>query len=266
MGDQAGIGRSRDAGEGALIIPCIDLQGGQVVQLVRGEELALQRSLEEALELMIGFRRIHVIDLDAAKGESSNAELIEVLLNQLDCEVRVGGGIRSVAHAQSLMDAGAHQVIVGSAAFVGNEPNWDLLMEMAETIGRERIVVAIDTRGGKVTTGGWRKSLEITPKEAAIALKPYAGALMCTYVDSEGTMQGTDLALFRELRDAVGCPLIAAGGIGKENEVDVLLEIGCEVALGMSLYTGRISLEWARGRNSRFGEEKIWWRLGDSNP
>lgn len=240
-----------------MIIPCIDLQGGQVVQLVRGEELALQRSLEEAAGLVQGFRRIHIIDLDAAKGESSNAELIEVLMDQLDCEVRVGGGIRTVAQAQSLMDAGAHQVIVGSAAFVGNEPNWDLLMEMAETIGRERIVVAIDTRGGKVTTGGWRKSLEITPQEAAISLEPYAGALMCTYVDAEGTMEGTDLELFRDLRIAVGVPLVAAGGIGSAEEVDALLEMGCEVALGMSLYTGRISLDWARGRNSRFGEGKI---------
>jgi phosphoribosylformimino-5-aminoimidazole carboxamide ribotide isomerase len=229
----------------ARVIPCIDVMGGKVVQLVKGERKAIELASEdEALDLFKGFPLLHIIDLDAAKGEGDNHSLIQRMLPGV--AARVGGGVRSLERAKELLDVGAHQVIIGSAAFAGEEVNHDLLREIGATIGPDKVVVAIDCKGGAVAISGWREVVPVTPAAAIKELEPYCSGFLCTYVDKEGMLEGTDLDLFLSLRKLTKRGLTAAGGISTMHEVQTLLQAGIDVALGMAIYTGRLDLEELR--------------------
>jgi phosphoribosylformimino-5-aminoimidazole carboxamide ribotide isomerase len=229
----------------ARVIPCIDVMGGKVVQLVKGERKAIELDSEdEALELFKDFPLLHIIDLDAAKGVGDNHSLIQRMLPGV--AARVGGGVRSLERAKELLDVGAHQVIIGSAAFAGDEVNHNLLEEIATAIGRDNVVVAIDCKGGAVAVSGWREVVPMTPSAAMKELERYCSGFLCTYVDKEGMLEGTDLDLFLDLRKLTKRGLTAAGGISTMDEVQILLQAGIDVALGMALYTGRLDLEELR--------------------
>lgn len=224
-----------------MIIPCIDLMDGRVVQLVRGQREALSLpTVADALEMFRDFDLLHVIDLDAALGRGNNVDLVREVIAAK--RVRVGGGIRSVEAARAWVEAGAEQVIVGTSAFTSTGIDEVFLGELSATVGQERIVIAMDVKHGRVAVKGWTETLAQTPERVANALAPYCAGLLCTYVDQEGTMQGTDLDLYRRLREATTLPIIAAGGIGSLSEVQTLLDLGYQVALGMSIYTGRLDL------------------------
>jgi phosphoribosylformimino-5-aminoimidazole carboxamide ribotide isomerase len=223
-----------------MIIPCIDLLGGKVVQLIQGEKLALERTPDEAVELFKGFPLLHIIDLDAAKRQGENRIMIEALLRRI--RARVGGGVRTVQDAVALVHLGAEQVIVGSSAFRDGQINFELLSEISREIGKERLMVAVDCKAGKVSVAGWRESVDLSPTEAAKQLNDHVGGLLCTYVDKEGMLQGTDLALFESLRQVTSIPLTAAGGITTLDEVRTLISMDIQVALGMAIYTGHLDL------------------------
>jgi len=224
-----------------MIVPCIDLQGGKVVQLVKGREKVLELdSLEPALDMFESFPVIHVIDLDAAMGRGDNTDLVREVTSRR--AARVGGGIRSVDRASEVIKAGARQVIVGTRAFGPDGIDHRFLERLAQEVGRDRIIVALDCFQGRVTVKGWTESLDVTPESAVQALEPYCGGFLCTYVDAEGTMEGTDLGLFSRLRRATGKTMIAAGGIATLDEVRSLVGQGVEVALGMAVYTGRLAI------------------------
>ncbi|MEO8657097.1 MAG: 1-(5-phosphoribosyl)-5-[(5-phosphoribosylamino)methylideneamino] imidazole-4-carboxamide isomerase [Bryobacteraceae bacterium] len=225
-----------------MIIPCIDLMGGKVVQLVQGREKALEGGTpEEMLARFAAFPVIQVIDLDAAIGTGSNDELVEFLAARAN--TRVGGGVRTVERARKLVEQGAKRVIIGTSAFSKTGINAPFLEEVAAAIEKERILVAVDSKGGKIVVKGWRESLDLTAEEVAGQLEPYCGGLLCTYVDKEGMMQGTDLDWFRRLRAATSLELTAAGGITTLDDVRALLAMDIHTALGMAIYTGRLSLE-----------------------
>jgi phosphoribosylformimino-5-aminoimidazole carboxamide ribotide isomerase len=225
-----------------MIIPCIDVMGGKVVQLVHGEKKALELdSPDEALQLFEGFPLLHVIDLDAALGRGENRELVAYLLSKVSA--RVGGGVRSVERAQALVELGASQVIAGTSAFGPDGVNVQFLSELVSAIGRERIIVAIDVKGGKLAIRGWQSTLETSPFDVVTELSSYCAGFLCTYVDREGMMEGTDLPFFLSLRKRVQGELIAAGGISSMSEVVALVGAGIQVAIGMAAYTGRLSLD-----------------------
>lgn len=220
-----------------MIIPCIDLMGGKVVQLVQGREKALEGGTPlEMLERFARFPEIQVIDLDAAMGQGSNNDLVELIASS--ARARVGGGVRSAERARSLIEQGAHRVIVGTAAF-----QRELLEEIAAAVGPERLIIALDSRGGKVVVKGWQEATEFSAEEVIRQLEPYCSGYLCTYVDKEGLMQGTDLDWFRRLRAATKHELTAAGGITTLEEIRELKELGIHAALGMAIYTGRLSLD-----------------------
>ena len=225
-----------------MIIPCIDLMDGKVVQLVQGREKALEGDAPLAmLQKFAAFPQIQVIDLDAAIGNGSNDSLMELLASRAKC--RVGGGVRSVARARALIDQGAHKVIVGTAAFNSAGINTSLLAELARELGRDKLIIAVDSKGGRIVIKGWRESTELAAEQVLQSLEPYCSGFLCTYVDKEGMLQGTDLEWFRRLRAATSLELTAAGGITTLAEVQVLLDIRVHAALGMAVYTGRLSLE-----------------------
>lgn len=225
-----------------MIFPCIDLMDGKVVQLVRGREKALEGAPPlEMVKKFAAFPEIQVIDLDAAMGRGSNDDLVRLLAAA--AAVRVGGGVRTAERARALVEQGARKVIVGTAAFHAGGVNRAFLAEAAAAVGRERLVVALDSIGGRIVVKGWREATELTAAEVMDQLEPYCSGFLCTYVDKEGMLQGTDLEWFRRLRAATLLELTAAGGITTLEEVRALVEMGVNAALGMAIYTGRLDLE-----------------------
>ena len=219
-----------------IVVPCIDIQGGQVVQLVQGRERALiGPDPLEMLERFSNFPEIQIIDLDAAMGIGENFEIIEMLTSKATC--RVGGGVRTPQRARQLVDLGAHRVIVGTAAFT---PAFD---DIVAAIGSEKIVVALDSKAGKVVVDGWNTTLQTTAIEAVSRFAEMCSGFLCTYVDKEGMMQGTDLTWFAQLRGATSLPITAAGGITTLDDVQALLDMNIDAAIGMAVYTGSLRLD-----------------------
>jgi phosphoribosylformimino-5-aminoimidazole carboxamide ribotide isomerase len=228
-----------------VLIPCIDLQGGQAVQLVHGRrrELAVA-DVMGLLDRFDGYEWLHVIDLDAAMRKGQNNRLTRELCVRAKREhgmkVRVGGGVRTVKRAAELAGLGVTQVIVGSAAFRNGKVHGAFLKRLASRVGKKRIVIALDTAKGRIVVRGWKETLKVAPEEVMSALEPYCGAFLCTDVDREGTMSGANLKWFGELRKATRLPIVAAGGITTQGEIRALEKLGMDSAVGMALYKGRV--------------------------
>jgi phosphoribosylformimino-5-aminoimidazole carboxamide ribotide isomerase len=219
-----------------LILPCIDLMDGKVVQLVQGRDKALEGDAPlEMLRKFAAFPEIQVIDLDAAMGRGENSELVKLLAGR--AVTRVGGGVRNAARARALVDQGASKVIVGTAAFT------PVLKEIVHAVGRERLIIALDSKGGQIVVKGWQEATDLTAEEVIHELEPSCSGFLCTYVDKEGMLQGTDLDWFRRLRTATAHEITAAGGITTMDDVEALLAMNVNAALGMAIYTGRLSLD-----------------------
>jgi phosphoribosylformimino-5-aminoimidazole carboxamide ribonucleotide (ProFAR) isomerase len=214
---------------------------GKIVQLVQGRDKALElNDPDEILRRFQGFPEIQVIDLDAALGRGENDALVRYLAARATC--RVGGGVRNAERAQALLDQGAAKVIAGTAAFTSSGINEPFLRQLP----RDRTVIALDSRAGRIVVKGWRESMPFTAEEILHQLEPYCDGFLCTYVDKEGMMQGTDLDWFRRLRAATSHEITAAGGITTLEDVRALLAMNVRAALGMAIYTGRLSLDALR--------------------
>lgn len=228
-----------------MLIPCIDLQDGQAVQLVHGRrrELAVA-DVFGLLEKFSGYKWLHIIDLDAAMNKPPNTRLVRALCakaaRDYKLKVRVGGGIRTLVRAASSIDAGATQIIIGSSAFKNGTINGKFLASLTKQFGRKKIVVALDTAKGQILTQGWREKLKLHPRAVIPQLEPFCSAFLCTDVDREGTMTGANLRYFRELRSATKLPIIAAGGITTRREIAALEKLNMDAAVGMALYKNRI--------------------------
>ena len=232
-----------------MIFPCIDLMDGKVVQLVQGREKALEGdSPEEMLRKFAGFPEIQVIDLDAAMGRGCNDHLVRMLASK--AATRVGGGVRDAARARALVEQGACKVIVGTSAFTPNGINEGLLSGIRDAIGRDRLIVAVDSKGGRIVVKGWQEATALRAESVLAALEPYCSGFLCTYVDKEGMMQGTDLDWFRRLRNATSLELTAAGGITTYDDVRALLAMEIHAAVGMAVYTGKLNLAVLRNLTS----------------
>jgi len=218
-----------------MILPCIDLMDGKVVQLVQGRDKALEGGAPlEMLHKFAAFPEIQVIDLDAAMSKGQNDDLLRLLAGR--AVTRVGGGVRSAERAKALVAQGAHKVIVGTAAFT------PVLAEIVKAVGKERLIIALDSKNGHIVVKGWQEATNLSAEDVIRQLEPACSGFLCTYVDKEGMLQGTDLAWFRRLRDATTLELTAAGGITTIDEVKALMEMDVNAALGMAIYTGRLDL------------------------
>ena len=223
-----------------MLIPSIDLQSGRIVQLVQGERLAVESTdIATWIDRFRPFDKVQLIDLDAAKGEGRNDATVRHICGELPC--RVGGGIRSVERAQEVLAAGATHVIVSSALFAGSGIAHDFARALAEAVGPERVIAAVDSRGGQVAIHGWRTRLDITPADAVRALEPYCGEFLYTHVDREGLMAGTDMHAIAAVKAATTRRLTAAGGITTLDEVAALDALGIDAVVGMAIYTGRMN-------------------------
>jgi phosphoribosylformimino-5-aminoimidazole carboxamide ribotide isomerase len=224
-----------------MLIPSIDLQGGRIVQLVQGEKLAVETTdVDGWVQRFTGRPKVQLIDLDAAKGEGSNEVLIAHICAALRC--RVGGGIRSIDRARDILALGATHVIVSSALFREGTIDYVFARALAEAVGSERVIAAVDSREDRVVIHGWRTPLALTPVDAVRLLEPFVGEFLYTHVDREGLMQGTDMPSIERLRAATNRRLTAAGGITTHAEIDYLDSLGIDAVVGMALYTGKLDL------------------------
>ena len=224
-----------------MLIPSIDLQNGRVVQLVQGEKLAIEcQDPEPWIERFSAFPRVQLIDLDAARGRGDNGPMAAAICARLPC--RVGGGIRTIERARTVLDSGAHAVIVSSSLFRDGAVNLEFARALSDAIGAERIIAAVDSRAGKVAIHGWKTRLPITAVDAVKALEPYCSEFLYTHVDKEGMMQGTDIDAILAVRGATTRRVTAAGGITTWDEIDRLDAAGVDAVVGMAVYTGQLPL------------------------
>src|SRR6058998_3484160 len=217
-----------------MIVPSIDLMQGRAVQLRGGRDLVLDGGdpLARLGEFAVA-GEVAVVDLDAALGRGSNAELIREMVRRAPC--RVGGGIRDLDAAREWLDAGAAKIVIGTAAspdFCGALP-------------RERVIAAVDAERGQVVVEGWRTATGTPVLERIRELAPVVGGFLFTQVEKEGAMSGFDFqAVAAAVRAAAErrARLTAAGGITTASEIAELDRIGADAQVGMALYTGRLAL------------------------
>ena len=225
-----------------IAIPAVDLREGACVQLVGGdyadERVRLTDPVSVAREwTRYGFRRLHVVDLDAATGRGSNRDVVSELLRETPADLQVGGGVRSTSDVDELIIHGARAVVVGTRAF--EDSDW--LARVASAYPNE-ILVAADVRDRRVVTHGWTRTLprEIIDVTEELSTLPLAG-LLVTAVHREGRMQGADLFLMEDVVEAASFPVYASGGVRSVADLRALDERGVAAAIiGMALYTGAI--------------------------
>ncbi|MEM7678029.1 MAG: phosphoribosyl-ATP diphosphatase, partial [Myxococcota bacterium] len=205
---------------------------GRAVQLVQGQKKKIDAGDPAPIAERFGrVGEVAVIDLDAAMGTGSNAEVIKGLLPRARC--RVGGGIRDVATALRWLDLGAEKIILGTAA----RP------EILRSLPRDRVIAALDAKFGEVVVEGWKTGTGTRIEERLTALQPYVGGFLITFVEDEGTMKGFDIERAVALKSiAPDVPITVAGGVRSADEVAALDAAGFDVQVGMALYSGQFDL------------------------
>ena len=226
-----------------IVIPAVDLRAGRAVRLRRGDPGEETAYADSPVEIATRFqeqgaRRLHVIDLDAALGDGDNREAIRAICRSVVVPVQVGGGLRSLDAIAAVIDDGAARAILGTAAAADVS-----FVERAVEEFAERVVVAVDVRGGRVMSNGWREEgPEVEPTLAALN---DAGAprYLVTAIARDGTLEGPDLTLYRQVLKLTDRPVIAAGGVRNAEDVWALRDVGCEAAVaGKALYEKTLKL------------------------
>ncbi len=223
-----------------MLIPSIDLMAGKIVQLVQGEKKALEfDNFDYWIERFSKYPLVQMIDLDAARGAGNNRLLVNQIVQRLNCQV--GGGIRSLETAQEVLEAGARKVILGSALLEDGKINTQFASTLASILGTAALVFAVDSRGGRVATDGWRKETALTAFDMIRALEPFCETFLYTHIDTEGLMGGIPMETVKAIRQSTSRRLVAAGGITTQREIDDLDALGVDAVVGMALYSGKIS-------------------------
>ena len=225
-----------------MLIPSIDLMGGRIVQLVRGEKLRLAfDDFDYWIERFSRFPLVQLIDLDAAMRQGDNSVLVAQIARRLPCQV--GGGIGTIDRAREVLETGAKRVIIGSALFSDEGAvNVDFAGVLAGVVGPDRVVAGIDTKNGRIAVKGWKAEVALTADEAIPRLEPYVAAYLYTHVDGEGLMQGFPLAVAARLRQLTTRQLIVAGGIRSQPEIDDLHAMRVDAVAGMAVYTNLLAV------------------------
>ena len=214
-----------------MIIPSIDLMGGQAVQLRGGRERVMDAGDPRPIAERFGLvGEVAVIDLDAALGQGHNRDVIRDLLRRCPC--RVGGGIRDVDTARAWLDAGARRIIIGTAA----------TPEVLRHLPAGRVIAALDAEDGEVVVEGWRRRTGRGIVERMAELDPYVGGYLVTFVESEGRLQGIDMDRVEQVVGATDRRVTVAGGVSTLEELAAIDALGADAQVGMALYTGRFSL------------------------
>ncbi|MDL0123056.1 MULTISPECIES: 1-(5-phosphoribosyl)-5-[(5-phosphoribosylamino)methylideneamino]imidazole-4-carboxamide isomerase [Halobacterium] len=230
--------------ESFTVLPAVDMQDGQVVQLVQGER-GTERTYGDPVDaatdwVAAGAEALHLVDLDGAfEGARANASAVEDVLDATDVSVQVGGGIRSAEDATALLDRGVDRVILGTAAI--ETP--DIVGEIAAAYS-DGVLVSLDAKDGEVVVEGWTEGTGMDPVAAAQRYADLGAAgILFTDVDVEGKQEGVRTDPVRDLVDSVDIPVIASGGVATVDDVRALKAAGAAGAVvGTALYEGNFTL------------------------
>ena len=224
-----------------MLIPCIDVMEGKVVQLVGGEKKALEFDDPEPwLQKFAGYPLVHVVDLDAAMRSGSNRDLIARIVKRLPCQV--GGGVRTANDARQLLDLGAQRIVVGSALVTNGSIDRAFAAALAHQLTPQKLVFSLDAKRGALAISGWKETVSIRAVDAIPPLEDYCSAFLYTNVDKEGSMRGFSIEQALPLRAATKRQLIVGGGIDSLAQVEELDSLGVDAVVGMAVYTGRIAV------------------------
>jgi len=232
-------------------MPAVDLKNGKCVRLVQGDPSKKTVELEDPLKIALhwqeqGAKRLHLVDLDGAiEGRRKNEQIVKEIIKELSIPVQFGGGIRSLEDAEKFLNYGAAKVIFGTAAFGSPE----LVKEASKKLGKERMMVALDAKKGKIAVKGWKESIETTPLQAAKKFEGYIEEALFTNIDIEGLTRGVDQNTMEAISSLAGSTkikIIYSGGVTKIEEIKKIKEAGARgVVLGTALYLNRIDFRCA---------------------
>ena len=230
------------------LIPAIDIIDGQCVRLTKGDydQKTVYRNspIEVAKEFeQIGFKRLHVVDLDGAKSKHIvNDQVLKAITTETNLTVDFGGGIKTDEDIKKAFEAGASMVTIGSIAVT----NPDLFMGWLDTYGAERMILGADVRHGKISINGWK---EDSTEDLLPFLKKYIDAgvknVLCTEISKDGTLSGPAIDLYKEMMSAYPeLHLIASGGVSSKADIEALDAAGIPaVVFGKAIYEGRIDIK-----------------------
>ncbi|AAB99553.1 TPA: 1-(5-phosphoribosyl)-5-[(5-phosphoribosylamino)methylideneamino]imidazole-4-carboxamide isomerase [Methanocaldococcus jannaschii] len=230
-----------------IIIPAVDLKDKKCVQLIQGDpnkkHLELNNPVEVAKKFVDeGAEYLHIIDLDAAFGTGNNRDVIKNIIKEVNVPVEVGGGIRNLEIAKELISLGVDRVIVGTKAIL--EPKF--IDDLNKEIGKDKIVLAVECKEGKVVIKGWKEKVDKTPIEVIKEFEDKVGYILFTNVDVEGLLKGINVDIIKELIEKTDIPIIYSGGITTLEDIKALKELGIYgVVIGSALYKGLIDLKKA---------------------
>jgi phosphoribosylformimino-5-aminoimidazole carboxamide ribotide isomerase len=231
-----------------IVIPAVDILGGKCVRLFRGDPEKSKVYYEDPLEAAkiledAGAELIHIIDLDAALGSEDNTDAIKRILENTNVKAEIGGGIRSLEKAESLLKLGAYRVIFGTAAV----KNPDLVRQAVKRFGSRSVAVAIDEKDGKVAVHGWKNKSEVDYIDLAKSFEAMdVGALIFTPISVDGTLGGPMIEKTRRLVETVGVPVVASGGVAELEDLVELARTGVEgVVVGRAIYEKKFTVKEA---------------------
>ncbi|MBN2014651.1 MAG: 1-(5-phosphoribosyl)-5-[(5-phosphoribosylamino)methylideneamino]imidazole-4-carboxamide isomerase [Candidatus Altiarchaeota archaeon] len=232
------------------VIPAIDIMDDHCVQLIGGEpgtEEFFGDPVEIAMEwVQAGAEMLHVIDLDAALGTGDNLDTVLRICRTTKLPVHFGGGIRDYERAQYLLDSGIDRIILGTMAFDDYRADFFNIRRLGEEFGTHGLIVALDSRGGRIVVDGWQKLTELKATEFVERLEGLVWGFLYTDVDVEGRMQGINLERIRCVVESTAMPVIVSGGISSIADLEKIKETGAwGVVLGKALYVGGIDLREA---------------------
>ncbi len=227
-----------------FLIPAIDIKGGRVVRLTKGDFEKVKVYSDDPIKLAsrfqeVGFRRLHVVDLDGAEGgKLKNYDLVRGIREVFEGEIEVGGGVRSYEVAKALLEEGIDYVVIGTLALKDPEEFERIVRDFPN-----RVILSVDSKGGKVAIGGWRERTEFAPADLARRYeeKPIWGYLY-TIVERDGSLEGVDPEPYRRIRSFVKKPILASGGVSSLEDVEKLYGIVEGVVVGKAIYEGKIQV------------------------
>lgn len=231
------------------IIPAIDIINGQVVRLTQGDYNQVQTYNQDPIELAksyekAGARRIHLVDLDGAKsGLPTNHKLFKKIKETVSCEIEIGGGIRDLDTAKSLIDAGIDYLILGSVLVKNKSISESIIAAFPN-----RIIAGIDEKNKHIAVSGWEEKSEMATDTFLAQLESYPlESIIFTEISRDGTLSGPDIARLKQITELSSKPIIASGGISCEADIDELAALnkpnlfGC--ITGKAILNGHIPLE-----------------------
>ncbi len=229
-----------------IVIPAVDIKNSKCVQLVQGEPGSEMVKIDNPENVAYdwqqkGAKRLHIIDLDGALESGANLDIVDKIIAKTSIPIQMGGGIRTIEDARRLLDAGITTVILGTMAI----DNPEVVSQLSDEYGKDRICVSLDSKDNKVVTHGWQKSTDKTPLEyAKIFEDKGAGLILYTNVDVEGLLGGINLEVAKQIIEKTNIPIIYSGGVTTLKDLEVLRELGADyVVIGSALYKGLIKFE-----------------------